>query len=218
MRSRDFFTTVEAGHLLGVSASTVAHWVDLGHIAGFRTAGGHRRIPAAELAAFARVYGVRIDAPRTGVAASAPVERATPERAASLLVVDDDADFGATVCGYMRRKHGWVCEVVSTEFEAGVRAARRTPDAILLDIRLGATDGFAVLAALRGDPVLAAVAVYACTGWFDPHVDARIRAAGFAGSFRKPIDLATLGAVLARDRGARRRATDGPTTEVPACP
>jgi excisionase family DNA binding protein len=217
VRVRDFYTTVEAGVVLGVSASTVAHWVDDGRIRGFRTAGGHRRIPVAELEAFARAYGVRIEAP-TGTEPPLPAGPGRSDGGACLLVVDDDADFGATVCDYMRRKHGWACDVVSTAFEAGVRAARRTPDAILLDIRLGSTDGFAVLAALRSDPPLAAVAVYACTGWFDPHVDPRIRAAGFAGSFRKPIDLATLGAVLARDHGTRRRISDGPTPGAPACP
>ena len=216
------YTTLDAARALGVSASTVANWVDAGHLAGHRTAGGHRRIPVDALAAFAALHGMP-GVPGPAGAAKHASESPTPARALGtprLLVVDDDVDFGETVRGYLVRKFGWDIVVVTSAFEAGIRAARETPDAILLDIRLRETDGFAVLEGLRADPALSGAHVYACTGWRDPDLDRRIRGAGFSGCFHKPIDLATLGAVLARDfaassaarsRGRRPRAvTDCP--------
>ncbi|WP_199823201.1 molybdopterin-binding protein [Kitasatospora sp. MY 5-36] len=44
----------EAAALLGVSADTMRRWVDAGRVAGARDEHGHRIIPGAELAAFAR--------------------------------------------------------------------------------------------------------------------------------------------------------------------
>ncbi|MFD5463397.1 molybdopterin-binding protein [Kitasatospora sp. NPDC127059] len=44
----------EAAALLGVSADTMRRWVDAGKLAAVRDEHGHRIIPGAELAAFAR--------------------------------------------------------------------------------------------------------------------------------------------------------------------
>jgi molybdopterin-binding protein len=48
----------EAASVLGVSTDTVRRWIDSGHLAATRTAGGRRRIDAAVLARFAQsLYG-----------------------------------------------------------------------------------------------------------------------------------------------------------------
>ncbi len=199
------YTTRDAACLLDVSASTVANWMDAGHLPGFRTAGGHRRIPADALDAFAAHHGMRTPPPRHEPAEAPGVTRGRPH----LLIVDDDPDFGATIRDYMVRKFEWAATVVTSAFEAGIGAARTPPDAILLDIRLREMDGFRVLAALRADASLSRVRVYACTGWRDPEVDRRIRASGFAGCFYKPVDLPTLGAVLVRDHARTDAPGDG---------
>ena len=46
-----------AAELVGASESTLKRWVDAGHIRAERTAGGHRRIPVADLVAFLRSRG-----------------------------------------------------------------------------------------------------------------------------------------------------------------
>jgi len=50
-------TSSAAGTSLGVSSSTVRRWIDEGRIVAYRTAGGHRRIPLAEVRRLARELG-----------------------------------------------------------------------------------------------------------------------------------------------------------------
>ena len=196
------YTTRDAARALDVSPSTVANWIDAGHLPGHRTAGGHRRIPAEALEALVARLGM--PGPTTSAPAIPVRDAAVPAPGRPrLLIVDADADFGATVGNYMTRKFDWSVGVATTAFEAGVEAARAAPDAVLLDVRHGDTEGLCVFDALRADASFARVRVYACTGWRDPEVDRRIRHAGFAGCFYKPVDLSTLGAVLARDHAPR---------------
>lgn len=45
-----FYTTSEAGAILGLNKATVSAWADAGRLAVERSEGGHRRIPAEQVA------------------------------------------------------------------------------------------------------------------------------------------------------------------------
>jgi DNA-binding response OmpR family regulator len=77
---------------------------------------------------------------------------------AKILIVDDEVD----TCRVMRRvfaKRGWTsdCCHESSGALSAVRASR--PDAVLLDVMMPGSDGFAILAAIRADPEVATVPV-----------------------------------------------------------
>ena len=55
---RRYFTTHEAGQLLGVSLPTVINWIKAGRLSAHRTPGGHRRIERDTLVAFIRRHGL----------------------------------------------------------------------------------------------------------------------------------------------------------------
>lgn len=71
----------------------------------------------------------------------------------------------------------------------GVAAARsELPDLIACDVNLPGMDGFAVLAALRGDPALAGVPILAVTALAMAGDREKVLAAGFDGYISKPIE------------------------------
>lgn len=55
-----FLSPRQAARVLGASESSLKRWVDAGELAIRRTAGGHRRIPAAEVVRFARREGLAL--------------------------------------------------------------------------------------------------------------------------------------------------------------
>lgn len=55
-----FLSPRQAARVLGASESSLKRWVDAGDLATRRTAGGHRRIPAAEVVRFARREGLAL--------------------------------------------------------------------------------------------------------------------------------------------------------------
>ena len=73
--------------------------------------------------------------------------------------------------------------------EAGVQMARREkPDLILCDVHLPKLDGYGVVAALKGDPQVAAVPVLAVTALAMVGDRERLLGAGFDGYVAKPIE------------------------------
>ena len=55
-------TTAEIGRLTGVSCRTAARWIDDGSLRGYRLPGSkHRRVPPAELLAFARRHDLPVN-------------------------------------------------------------------------------------------------------------------------------------------------------------
>ncbi|WP_306393886.1 response regulator [Telluria beijingensis] len=71
----------------------------------------------------------------------------------------------------------------------GVAAARsERPDLVACDVNLPGMDGFAVLAALKADPLLAGVPVLAVTALAMAGDREKVLAAGFDGYISKPIE------------------------------
>jgi len=121
----------------------------------------------------------------------------------TVLVIDDDPTARDLLTTYLADE-GFTVETAANGVNGLKRAREMMPAAIILDILMPDIDGWTVLAALKGEPELAAIPVIIVT-----IVDEQGRgfALGAAGYLTKPIDRDRLVGIL-----SRLCATDGPGT------
>ena len=117
---------------------------------------------------------------------------------ASILVVDDDADFLHTVCEVLEEE-GYRVERASNGRAALDRLlAGPLPDLVLTDLVMPALDGWQLVTALKEHPELAGIPVVVMSGGHRALTSAPVS----AGYVDKPINparlLETLAAALAR--------------------
>jgi signal transduction histidine kinase len=115
--------------------------------------------------------------------------------AVSVLVVDDNFD-AATLLGDLLRARGYRIQIAHDAPETLQLAQHFVPDVALIDIGLPAMDGYELARRLRELPAWQSVKLHALTGYGQSGDRERSRAAGFDRHLIKPIDLATLEAVL----------------------
>lgn len=114
----------------------------------------------------------------------------------SVLIVDDHGGFRRRARRLLEAE-GYAVVGEAEDGARGVAAARAlAPDLVLLDVNLPDTDGFAVAAALTGEPEGPAVVITSTRDADD--VAARVRACGARGFVPKgELSAAALDAVLA---------------------
>jgi excisionase family DNA binding protein len=157
----DFLSTRQAAAKLGVALSTVQAWVETGILPAWKTAGGHRRIPADAVEAMALRQR----------AVSANEE---PPARLKVLVVEDDPVLQAM---YRRQFEEWgvyaKLYVASDGIEGLLLIGRHNPDLIITDLAMPEMDGFAMLRRLKGaaSPIRAEIIVV--SGLTPEEVEAR---------------------------------------------
>lgn len=120
-----------------------------------------------------------------------------PSRRIRALLVEDNAHESALLEGYLRL-HGVDVVTVGDGDEAlDYLATHELPDAVLLDMRLPRRDGAATLAAIRADPALAGLKVFAVSGRQPEEVGIPAGPAGVDAWFSKPLNPAQLMDTLA---------------------
>jgi PAS domain S-box-containing protein len=113
-----------------------------------------------------------------------------------VLVVEDNRD-AADSLRMLLETYGYEVAVAYTGPD-GVRAAGVfRPEVVICDVGLPGMDGYAVAAALRGDPATAKSRLIALTGYGREEDRRRAREAGFDHHLTKPADPGALEAVLA---------------------
>jgi signal transduction histidine kinase/CheY-like chemotaxis protein len=126
---------------------------------------------------------------------AAPVAAATPEgaeRAALVMIVDDDPNARDLLAATVRREGYRVIE--ATDGETALALAREWhPDVVTLDVLIPRMDGWAVLTALKSDPELAEIPVIIVTVLADRGIAVSLGAAEF---LTKPVDRARLAATI----------------------
>jgi len=129
-------------------------------------------------------------------APEATTEPAAPAggRAITVLIVDDDPASRALLASSLRRE-GYHTVQASGGDEALQLARKLKPEAITLDVLMPKTDGWTVLAALKGDPVLCGIPVVMVTIAPDRAIGLSL---GAAEVMTKPVDRSELTALLRR--------------------
>jgi PAS domain S-box-containing protein len=121
---------------------------------------------------------------------------------ARVLVVDDNID-AADSLGRLLALDGYDVRIANGGMEALHEAEAFRPEVILLDIGLPMMNGYDVARRLRKEPWGADLRLVALTGWGQEEDRRRSKEAGFDDHVVKPIDPASLRALLRRIRAPR---------------
>lgn len=108
-----------------------------------------------------------------------------------ILLADDDELIREIVAGGLKM-HDYDVEAVGDGAAALAAVRRHRPGLILLDAQMPALDGFAVLAALKGDPALNHVPVIMLTALRNARDVIEARRLGACDYLAKPFDILDL--------------------------
>jgi two-component system cell cycle response regulator DivK len=108
----------------------------------------------------------------------------------TVLVIDDNAMNGTLACDVLAAA-GFRTVEAATAAEGIARATERSPDLILLDLRLPDMPGVEVARRLRGDDGVPRIPIVAMSALSLEEHGEWLEAAGFAGYLDKPIHVST---------------------------
>jgi two-component system response regulator RegA len=125
------------------------------------------------------------------------------EAQSSVLIVDDDERFAMTLATALARR-GYLAHVAHDAATALAAARAKDPDAAVVDLKLGADDGLALIEPLRrGHPRMRIVVL---TGYASIATAVRAIKLGADDYLAKPVTASAVAAVL--ERGARQETAD----------
>jgi two-component system response regulator RegA len=133
------------------------------------------------------------------------------DRARSVLIVDDDERFAATLAQALARR-GWQPHLAHTVAAALAAAASVAPTAAIVDLRLGDEDGLALVEPLRARH--AALRIVVLTGYASIATAVKAIKLGADDYLAKPVTAGAVADVLGRGSGTAR----GAEAAVPAEP
>jgi CheY-like chemotaxis protein/HPt (histidine-containing phosphotransfer) domain-containing protein len=168
---------------------------------------GHRDNPGGGSVFWLELPAAVADAPRASAETARPTpERASPDGALNVLVVDDSAINRELMSSFLRAAGHYVVQACDGA-EAVQAAAAQDYDVVLMDMRMAGMDGLEATRAIRAlDGPRACVPIVAITAnAFDRHAE-ECRRAGMSEHLAKPFTQAELLAVVARAATRRSRA------------
>ncbi len=143
MADSEFLSTRQAAQRLGVSLGTVQNMVESGVLDAWKTAGGHRRIPASSVETLLAKRRKQITRPGD-----------TGSRL-DVLIAEDDSTLQRL---YQLTFDSWKLPVnlriVSNGFEGLLQVGQQMPDILIADLMMPGMDGFEMIKQLRTKPEL----------------------------------------------------------------
>ena len=180
-----FMTTGAVAAACQVTIPTVKRWIREGHLAAFRTAGGHYRVTAE---AFDRFRTAR----------DIPLVDDAQGESPKVLIIDDDPNILATLADALVWVGRYKVEVAQDGYEGLIRVGGFRPDVLVLDIRMPGLDGFQVCRRIKADPATRSTRILAMSGYAEADTTTRVFEAGADAFLEKPIDLKCLRAEVDR--------------------
>jgi signal transduction histidine kinase len=111
------------------------------------------------------------------------------DRAAKILVVDDDNAIRQMLIEALTMDHQYLLEEASNGLEASIKLGTYRPDLLILDIFMPEMDGLELCRIISSEPELSEMKVIVTTGYPEhPKLD-EVIALGYTNIFSKPFDL-----------------------------
>ncbi len=121
MDRKDVLTTFEAAAVCHVSYNTIKNWIKRGLLSAYRTAGGHLRIRADDLASFSSQFGI-------------PIYEDQKPHQRKVMIVGADADFKSNFdTAFTQYSEYLELKDPKNAFEAGLMINSYKPDVMIID-------------------------------------------------------------------------------------
>ena len=193
---REFISTAQAARQLGLSLGAVQQMVECGTLAGWKTAGGHRRIrqdSVDALLAKARSPGLQSRAGSTS-------------GKLRVLVVEDDRLLQSI---YRETFAAWEAplelRIIGHGLDALVEVGREPPDLLIADLRIPGIDGFEMIRRLRENALSSAVPIVVVSALSTKEIAAAGGLPADVTVYRKPIPFNELHGYVQALIAQRRR-------------
>jgi len=197
-------TTNEAAEMLGISLQTVQRWMDRGHLRGWRTPGGHRRVDVASVHALLASARQAEGGAAAGGALAGAAGSGLPatEAVARIYLVDDspaDLELLEAITQFVLPKAHTIG--LPNGFAALMAIGRETPDLLITDIAMPGFDGFEMIRSMRETSATARVPIIAVSSYHDDEVQRMFGAIPDGVAFlRKPVTPDALRGAIAKVR------------------
>ena len=174
--NKDYYTTIEAAKLLGVSVRTVQLWVESGELEAWKTAGGHRRIVKGSVENY--------------LERQTSVESPIKYDKKRILIVEDNPTVAKF---YQAAISSWklAIDVVAAEdgFTGLVEIGRQPPDLLISDIYMPGMDGLQMIRSLYKSEQLSGERIIIISGLSKDSIAERGGIPADVTFFTKPVNI-----------------------------
>lgn len=191
----EFISTAQAARQLGLSLGAVQQMVESGTLAGWKTAGGHRRIRQDSVDALL----ARARSP------SAPT-RSGGDRLRVMVVEDDRLLQNIYRETFLTWSLPIDVHVMEHGLDALVEVGREPPDLLIADLRIPGIDGFEMIRRLRDNPLSSDIAIVVVSALGPKEIAAAGGLPEDITVYRKPIPFHELHGYVQALISIRRRA------------
>jgi CheY-like chemotaxis protein len=193
IKAKKYWGTQRVARICQVSPTTVANWIDQGHLKGHKTPTGRRRVVVDDLAAFLHAHGMPVPPELLGAPVSKPV----------VVLVEDDERYRQALRTLINRT-GVQVELIETAtgVDGLLEIGRSDPDLIVLDYGLPDLNAEQVVERLLDPERKLTAEVIIVTGGIEQAAQDRLRIMGV----REIVGKASgMGAVIEAIRQALAR-------------